>query len=318
MKTAFSLCVLLPAIFAQSSTTEYTHDLNGNLVPVERTVDTKSNGAASQTQMEPSINGGSVPREKVDEKILQNGPNHKIIERTVRPYDATGDPGQPEKILIDEETRPDGSSTTKTTVYRGDINGTMQITQRSTTESHKQGSDVNATTVVERPSLSGEFTPVERRQSVEQSNTGGMHQSVEIYRVNANGQFYEAAREVTDREKKDGVVTANTAVYSVGLDGQMQFASQNVQKTTKNPDGSERVEVDIFAKNVPGTVGESGAKPELKAQQIVERRKGAGNTVIETLSERRPSINDPAHLGSPEKISETICTGKCGGSDPQP
>jgi hypothetical protein len=56
---------------------------------------------------------------------------------------------------------------------------------------------------------------------------------------------------------------------------------------------------------------EPDGKLKLYEQQTIDRRPGAGNSVIETLSVRRPSISDPTTLGPSRQISETICKGKC-------
>ena len=320
MRAAFILLIVLTglAALAQNTTTVYTYDLNGQLVPSGQEVAAKSDGTTTQTERTRSINGRIVPLERVEEKVLSSAPEHKVIERIVRKYDANGEPGPPEKVLIDEETKPGGTTTTKTAVYRGDINGELHLAQRTTTESHKQGDTVNTESVIERPALNGDLAPVEKHQAIEQLRPDGMHQSVEIYRKDENGDFYQALRKVTDQEKKNGTVTENTAVYEPGATGQMQLSSQTVEKTTKEANGSEHVEIDIFGRNVPGTVQDPNAKPELKERQLIDRRPGSGNTVVETLSVRRPTISDPATLGAVRKLSETVCKGKCGDSGAQP
>jgi hypothetical protein len=70
--------------------------------------------------------------------------------------------------------------------------------------------------------------------------------------------------------------------------------------------------VNIFGQNAPGIVDASNGKMKLYEQQIIEQRPGSGNSVVETLSVRRPTVSDPNALGPTKQISETICKGKCG------
>lgn len=91
----------------------------------------------------------------------------------------------------------------------------------------------------------------------------------------------------------------------------MQLRSQTVTTVIKLPDGGETTRVNIYGADAPGTVREEGARQQLQQEQIVTRRKAADGSVIETLSVRRPSINDPSQLETPEKVTETVCTGKC-------
>ncbi|MGH9665912.1 MAG: hypothetical protein ACRD9L_15915 [Bryobacteraceae bacterium] len=320
MRVASILLFVLPALtaLAQNTTTSYTYDLNGRRVPNGEEVATKSDGTATRTEKTVSVNGRTVPQESVEERVLQSGANHTVVERLVKKYNPDGQPGPPEKVLIDTETNPDGTKTTQTSVYRGDINGAMRLAEQTTTERSQQGQTVDTNSVVARPSINGGLATVEKRQTVEQLRPDGMHQSTEVYRKDDNGDFYEALRQVTDQETKNGTVTANTAVYEPGAGGQMQLSSQNVQTTTREANGAEHVQVDIYGHNVPGTVRDPNAKLELQEQQLIDRSPGAGNKVVETLSVRRPTISDPTTLGSARKLSEAVCTGKCGDSPAQP
>ena len=49
----------------------------------------------------------------------------------------------------------------------------------------------------------------------------------------------------------------------------------------------------------------------VKEQQVVQRRTNPDGSVVETLSVRRPSVSDPNRLGDLQKLSETVCKGKC-------
>lgn len=320
MRFASILAVLLAAALApaQNTTTGYTYDLNGGRVPDGQTLATKSDGASTWVRQGVSVNGRTVPQERVEEKVLVSDSNHKLVERMVYKYNPNGQPGPPEKVVIDERTAPDGTQTTQTSVYRGDINGSMQLSERSTAERRQDGQTVDTNMVIDRPGINGGLSTVEKRQTVEHVRSDGTHSSTEVYRKDENGTFYQALRTVTDQKKTDGAVTENTAVYEPGSSGQMQLSSQTVRTTTKEGNGAEHVQVDVYGKNVPGTVRDPNAKLQLQEQQLIDRGPASGNSVVETLSVRRPSLSDPTALGSPRKLSETVCTGKCSDAGAQP
>jgi len=100
------------------------------------------------------------------------------------------------------------------------------------------------------------------------------------------------------------------------LSGQLELTSQNVSTTSKRADGSELTEVNLYARAADGLTQEPGAPQQIKEQQIIERRKSADGSVVESLSVRRPSVSDPSKLGGLQKISETVCTGKCDAAKP--
>jgi hypothetical protein len=77
------------------------------------------------------------------------------------------------------------------------------------------------------------------------------------------------------------------------------------------PDGSKDAVVEIYGRNVPGTVTGTETPLKLQEQQVIESSPGPNNTVIQTLSVRRPSISDPQTLGPARQISETVCQGDC-------
>jgi hypothetical protein len=67
--------------------------------------------------------------------------------------------------------------------------------------------------------------------------------------------------------------------------------------------------VNIYGRNVPGTVSDSGLK--LQEQQVIETTPGPNHTVVQTLSVRRPTVSDPQSLGPARQLSETVCQGDC-------
>jgi len=76
-------------------------------------------------------------------------------------------------------------------------------------------------------------------------------------------------------------------------------------------DGKEVIQTNTYSHTVVGRLQESNAAMRIKEQEIVERRANPDGSVVETLSVRRPSMSDPNRLGDLQRISETVCKGKC-------
>jgi hypothetical protein len=298
--------------FAQSATTTYTTDINGNRVDGSTFL---SN--AERTEVSRSINGRLVPLEETEERVLSEDANGKVTETVTRKYAPNGQLASTERVVTDTQKLDGGGSRVKATTFRSDVNGGMREAQRTTTETRKQGSTTYAETVVERPTLNDAFQAVEKRSEVTESTDGGSHGQETIYRPSGNGGFYEALRHVTEERKTGDQTTLHTAYYEPDATGSLQLARQDVSTTTKQPDGSQVTEVNLYTKSVPGVVQNNGAPEQLQEQQIIQREKSPDGGVVETLSVRRPTIADPGRLGGLQKISETVCKGKCS-EDPKP
>jgi len=262
-----------------------------------------------------SINGRLVPIERVEERVLREDPSGRVVERVIHRYDATGNPTAPVREMIEEQKRPDGGSTVQTTRYRGDINGNTQLIEKTIADTQKSGSTETTQTTVQRPSVNGGLDTVEKKETVRTQEGTGYRQDSTTYRRDGNGGFGVAVRQTTEHTEQNGQASDNTAEYEVGGDGRLQLHSQSVSTTVTRPDGSKDSVVNIFGQNVPGTVDPTG-KLKLDEQQLIETKKGAGNTVVETVSVRRPTVSDPNALGPARQISETVCKGKCGNPTP--
>ena len=314
MKALFFSTLVALGLSAQPSTyTKSAVDLNGRVV-VEgpQIVENKSPNGVEITERTRSINGREVPLEKIEERVLRDDPTGKVVERLIRRYDPTGNRMTPVKEIIEEQKRPDGGSTIRTTTYEGDINGRLQISARSITDVQKSGSSETADTVLERPTLNGSMEAVSKESAVKIKQPNGYQESTTKYRKNNNGDFYPAVKITREHSENGGQVLDNSAEYEIGAVGELRLHGQKVQKTVKRPDGSEDVQLDIFGQNVIGRAGsiESNAL-KLQEQDMIERRRVAPDTVVETLSLRRTSIADSNTLGPLKPISETTCRGKC-------
>ena len=319
--TAFvSLCLLLSPVtsLAQEHSTSVQdldiHDVNGGPMPGVRSVYVHQEGSTKVTETRQSLNGSTVPAERVEERLVSDSGGVKVVERSVQRYDPNGNPLPRERQVITTTTRPDGSVSEQAALYRSDINGSMALAQRTNTDTHTSGNTVTSDVSIERPSLNASMDVVEKRDIVRTETTpGNFSQNETVYRNGQSG-FYEAVRRVTEHRQQTGSTTENTAEYEPGTTGALVLNSQTTRTTTTAADGTETSEVNYLDRAVAGGVI-SGDNPGLKlrAQEIVERTPASGGGFREIVSVRRPAIADPGRLGAPRKISETVCRGDCSG-----
>jgi hypothetical protein len=311
-------CVLITlglalSLTAQESNTSSTTsvDINGNRVADGPTISQATSANESQTTVTTqSINGRTVPMEKVEEHVVRNDSSGKVTERIVRKYDPQGNPLPPVRQVIEEQKRPDGGSTVQSTTYNSDVNGNSQIAEKSVTDTQKNASGETSETVVQRPTVDGLQTVEKQSQVVTKLGNSYQAEST-IYRRDGNGGFYAAVRQTTEHTVQGSEVSENSAEYERGANGELQLHGQTVTKTVTRPDGSQEAVVDVYSRNVPGTVtgNESGLK--LQERQEIESAPGPGNTTVQTVSVRRPTVSDPGTLGPPRQLSQTVCKGDC-------
>lgn len=296
----------------QSSVSQTTTvDVNGNRIPDGPAIDqTKSDGDSTTTVIHQSINGGSAPLERVEERVIKNDASGKIVERTTRRYDPQGNPLPAVTERIEEQKHADGSTSTQSTTSRADINGSMQVIQRTSTETHPSTTGETSQTVVEQVTADG-LRPVEKREVVTLKQSDGYQSDASTFRSDGNGGFQLAVRE-TDEHKEQGAQSSdNAAEYEVGPTGALQLHSQTVTKSVTHPDGLKDSVVDIYRQDVPGTVNSSDTPLRLIEQQSINTTAGPNNTVVQTLNVRRPTVSSPGTLGPEEQLSQTVCQGDC-------
>jgi len=306
------LVLFLPFIAAfasaQSSSTTYTRDLNGNRVE-GKFIETSAKG--DRTERFQSINGRQVPVEQVTERVISDDANGKVTERIVQKFDPTGRPASTERVMIQETKLPGGGSTVRETTYRNDVNGGQREAVRTTIETRVSGSTTTASTVIERPGTSGSFETVEKRSSITEGPADNQHTTASIYSRNVSGGFQETVRTVKTASTANNTTKESSATYEPGLNGQLQLDSQSESTSSRQPDGTELVQTNLFTKTVAGNVQDSSGAMRVKEQQVIQRRTNPDGSLIETLSVRRPSVSDPNRLGELQKVSETVCKGKC-------
>jgi len=299
----------------QNSTTVWdldTRDVNGAPMAGISSSFSKAAGSTRVIETRQSLNGHSVPAERVEERVVRDEGGVRVVERMVERYDPNGNPLPREKRVITTTTHADGSRDEQQAVWRGDINGNMALAERTVAETRRNGATVTSEIAVERPSLNASMDVVEKREVVKTESAPGAYQQTETVWRNGQSGFYEGVRRVTDHHEEGARSSENTAEYEVGSTGALELHSQVVRNTVKAPDGSETTETTYLDRSAAGSVVDgSDAGLKLRAQEIVERVPGPGGSVRETVSVRRPSIADPGRLEPARKISETVCRGDC-------
>jgi hypothetical protein len=265
----------------------------------------------SRTETMQTLNGRSVPVERVEARGLRSEGELKVIERVIRRFDQTGAPIGVDRVVEEVTKLPGGSSSVRTSTYRGDVNGNLQLAERAATEIRKSGGTETVSSVIERPSIDGTFQVAEKQTVVTgQSPTRDVRNAV-TYLRDENGHFYEASKEAAETTKSGAESVDNAARYLVGTSGRLELAEQTVRTAVKRPDGSESIVLDVYTQQTPGLANDSPTgKPRLKEQRVIERRVDRDGAT-EVVSLRQPSLADPGLLGPPRKVSESVCKGKC-------
>lgn len=288
------------AIAQQSAVSTRTYDVNGRPVEGVRSVE----GAGSRSQITRDVNGRTVPVESVEERVISDSGGVRVVERLVKRHDPNGRPGPAERIRIEEQKQADGSTRTLTTVSRGDINGSYQVAERSSTLTRVAGDRTDTTTTVERPTLNGGFELFERREEAMTKAGPKTTESATTYRRDPNGRLAEAAKKVREAVTEGKQVKENIAEYESAATGQMRLARQST--AVVDPTGSR--EVTVYVPDAQGRM-------TVLQQQSIERRETPNGTV-ETTVVRLGDPNAPGRLGPPRKAEEVVCTGECGKKPP--
>ena len=307
------LCLFLStSLLAQTTSVSGTHsyDLNGNRVleSESRQVVSAKGDVLSTSQMMLTINGNIAPLEKIEEKILSKTDTTKVVERTVIPYDANGNPGQPQRVITTERKNADGSSSVDRAVYYSDINGGFALAEKEIKVSRPTGANGSTyeKTVV-RTTQNGEEV-IERQQGRIVSDKASSSEEVAIERRDLSGNLQPAGRISIQKEEKDGVVKESKAIY-FQEGGQVRLANQTLSETIAKKDGSSITKVNVFGSNSPGRPATDA--PEFREQQIIEKVPGPNKSVSETISVRRPTLDGGGTLGPILKLSERNCIGQC-------
>lgn len=279
------------ALLAQPEQT-FTYDWEGRRIPLPV-----------------SLNGRQVNTEKIEEKVLEDTPSRKVIERMILTAAPDGGKGQPVKVVIEENKAADGSVTREEKTYRGDLNGRLNLYERVVSESRPVGTGITETqTTVARESLNG-VEVVEKRTGTTTVSGNVTQEEVRTYRKDTGGGFREAVRTVVERKKESETKTVENRMeyQTANTSGRLEPSSQRVV-TEEKVGGRVVKQVDWFGMAQAGQVS-AGGQLKLREQQVIEQRVEGGQTV-ESFSIRRPNLEGRL----PErftKIAERVCQGKC-------
>jgi hypothetical protein len=295
-------------LLAQRTSSTATYDANGNRVEGARFSEVRlPGGATDRRETVQNINGQRVPIQTVDEKVVSDSGGVRVVERLVKKFDASGSAGPPERVRVEERKNPDGSTTTSTSVLRADINGNYAVAERAATITRKSGNTTSSETTVERPTVNGSLETIEKKQETTRELSPGNTERTAVRSArDTNGRFSEVGKEVVEVKKTGDSTVENSAVYE-STNGQLELVRQKVSRSTKRGQDEDTV-VDVFVPNAQGQAGST--KPQLLQRQVVEKQMTPSGAV-ETISVQRPSGPDSSRLGPPQKVEETVCTGKC-------
>ena len=122
----------------------------------------------------------------------------KVVERTIKRYDANGNPGPAERVTIEQKKQPDGSVQTSTTTSRGNINGGFQLAERATALTRTNGNRTETSTSVERPTLNGSFDVIEKSEQAIVVSGPKTTENVTVLTRDANGRLAETTRKTRE------------------------------------------------------------------------------------------------------------------------
>ena len=310
----FPFFVAMGVAVAQEARTldVYKYDANGQRTPVNGFTAVSGAGASAKSETTRNVNGRTVPIEQTEEKILSESPSGRTIERIVKINDESGRPVRTEKMLIEEQKRSDGGVHVVTSTYRSNVNGQMDLAEKSVMDSSKSGNTISSETITQRKTINGSFDMVERRATVVKATEKTTEADSTVYRPDLNGSLKAQEREIVKTEATPTGSRVESTLYNSKSsreagDG-LKFSTKSVTETVVRSDGSQETVTDVYAQSSPGRATE-GTAPKLKEQLVVERKPINGGYVEATVI-RRPTVADGV-LGAAQKVSETVCTGSC-------
>jgi hypothetical protein len=295
---------------SSNQTMQYVTDLSGNRVQSAVGDSTKSKDGSSRRELTQSINGRTVPLEKVERRETTSG-NTTTIEVVTTRYNPTGEVRMTERTVTQREKLASGGSNESTRVFQSDVNGLPRETERRTSKTQVQGSSTTTDTSVDRLSINGGFENTEKRNTISVTSGNRTDTKETVLRPSQNGTMVTALQQVKTVTKSGDNTTEQVADYELGVSGALQLARQTVTTSVKDKAGNETKEVNLYAASIDGRVQEPSAPQQLKEQQSITRTVRPDGSVVESLSVRRPSLADPGKLGAPQKISDTVCKGNC-------
>jgi hypothetical protein len=244
-----------------------------------------------------------APEEKRERKVVEDGPNGRVIEETIERRDVNGNKLPPEKVRVVEKQGADGSQVVETTTFRSDLNGRLTPAERAVVTTQQQSGQRVTTSIIERPTVNGSFAAVEKMASQTTAADGKERTNRSTYVLDPSGRFVEAVRELIEKAPEGSGAKEVTQEFRNAPTGKMELAGQKIKIDTPNADGSSTSEITIYGAVAPGRTADGNLR--LREQQLVTTRPGPGNTLVESISLRRPDLSD-SKLGAYQKVGEKV------------
>ncbi|HTM50854.1 MAG TPA: hypothetical protein VL285_19295, partial [Bryobacteraceae bacterium] len=236
----------------------WTIDANGHRVDGPSYASFESAQGSGRVEKAQSINGRMITVQSTEDKVLRETPQAREVERIIRKYDLTGNPGPPTKVRIEEIKNPDGSTTIKSTTYEADLNGNYRLFERATTQVRK-GETTETHTTVERADLSGSLQPAERSSSVERKTANGSQIDSTTYRRDVSGNFSPARQDVKQITRSGPNETIDSTHYELDPNGKLTLASRAIDSVKTKPDGSQVTDTEVYSKFSVGHTADANA-----------------------------------------------------------
>ncbi len=252
-----------------------------------------------------------APEEKRERRVLEDGPNGRVSEEIIERRDVNGNKLPPEKLRVVEKQGADGSTIVETTTYQSDMNGRLAATERAVVTTQQQSGQTKTISVVERPTVNGKFSAVEKTASETTSAYGKQQTNRSTYVLDPSGKFVEAVRELIEKAPEGQGAKEVTQEFRNAPTGKMELTGQKIKIDSLNSDGSSTSEITVYGVAAPGRSADGPLK--LREQQLVTTRPGPGNTLIESISVRRPDLSD-SKLGAYQKVGEKVIQMPKGGA----
>ena len=285
-------------------------NLSGNAVEITIVGNETTSATVQQkTQTLKSISKRDVPYFSEREEILSQTETEKTVERTIQRYDAGGNPTQQEVVREEVKTLPDGTIVTTATTFVENINGRLEIVERSVSREKKSGNRIQRTSTSEKPSINGGFQTFSWEESVE-TRQGDASARIETVRKvdDGGGRLVESGREETVMSQSGNTATTEKIVWERdALSSKMTQASRTVGVLVTQADGSSTETVETYAHSLGDGSGRflNSSRPELLQTVTRETTIGSSGETIETThtSSRNPA--DPTKM-APTRMQQKV------------
>ena len=285
-------------------------NISGNAVEITIVGnETTSATGSHKTQTLQSISKRDVPYFSEREEILSQTETEKTVERRIQRYDAGGNPTQQELVREETKTLPDGTIVTTATTFVENINGRMEVVERTVSREKRSGDRIQRTVTSERPSINGGFQTYTWEESVE-TRQGDASARIETVRKvdNGGGRLVESVREETVMSQSGNTATTEKIVWERdALSSKMMEASKTVGTLVTQADGSSTETVKTYSHSLGDGSGRflNSTQPELVRTVTRETTIGSSGETIETTYTQSRNPAEPTKM-APTRMQQKV------------